>query len=281
MTPRTVLLSFQKRLRELEDFQADPLLAGFVQQRLCELLQLWIEDYPNDFASPGAPSALAAVVRTACESTHLMYYGSEFTYFLDELPSLTDDAASWAFVSTDTPLDDNESLYDFDLDFNHDFSFGGDGHGLFSGDGQGYFGGNGSGLLRSGDGQGLFDPGYSMATATPSGMVAPAGADEAGLELSRSPPPAGEFGARRLTRNESLGDETVTRGMSPDARRGVPPAMKVLAGVATQLLEFDAMSVAEEITRIETGLFLKIKVGLFVLSERTLADGVSGSRGTG
>ncbi|KAG9090624.1 hypothetical protein FRC06_000949, partial [Ceratobasidium sp. 370] len=242
MTPRTVLLSFQKRLRDLDDFSADPLLAGFVQQRLCELLQLWIEDYPNDFAAPGAPSALAAVVRTACESTHLMYYGSEFTYFLDELPCLTDDAASWAFVSTDTPIDDNESLYDFDLDFNHDFSFGGDPNGLF------------------GDGQGLFDPGYSMAAAAAAnGAVA---SEEVGPETSRSPPPPGaaEIDGRRLTRNESLqGEMVVPRGMSPDARRGVSPVLKVLAGVAAQLLEFTPVEIAEEITRIETGLFLKIK----------------------
>ncbi|KAG8743175.1 hypothetical protein FRC10_000318 [Ceratobasidium sp. 414] len=240
MTPRTVLLSFQKRLRDLDDFPADPLLAGFVQQRLCELLQLWIEDYPNDFAAPGAPSALAAVVRTACESTHLMYYGSEFTYFLDELPCLADDAASWAFVSADTPVDDNESLYDFDLDFNHDFSFGGEPNGLF------------------GDGQGLFDPGYSMAAAA-NGAVSP---EEAGPEASRSPPTgATEFGGRRLTRNESLQSEMVVpRGMSPDARRGgVPPVLKALAGVAAQLLEFTPVEIAEEITRIETGLFLKIK----------------------
>ena len=33
MTPRTVLLSFQKRLRDLDDFPSDPIFAGFVQQK--------------------------------------------------------------------------------------------------------------------------------------------------------------------------------------------------------------------------------------------------------
>ncbi|QRV84144.1 Ras guanine nucleotide exchange factor [Ceratobasidium sp. AG-Ba] len=221
MTPRTVLLSFQKRLRDLDEYSDDPILAGFVQQRLCELLQSWIEDYPNDFAAPGAPSALAAVVRTACENTHLMYYGSEFTYFLDELPSLTDDAASWAFVSADTPIEDADSVYEFDLDFNHDFD-----HGLF------------------GDGQVLFDPGEEP--------IAP--------EASRSPPvTASDFGGRRLTRNESIQDEMGVRGMSPDARRGVSPVIKMLASVAMQLLEYSPAQVADEITRLETELFLKIK----------------------
>ncbi|KAG9104574.1 hypothetical protein FRC07_009774, partial [Ceratobasidium sp. 392] len=242
MTPRTVLLSFQKRLRDLDDFPADPLLAGFVQQRLCELLQLWIEDYPNDFAAPGAPSALAAVVRTACENTHLMYYGSEFTYFLDELPCLTDDAASWAFVSADTPVEDTESAYDFDLDFNHDF----DPNGLFA------------------DGRGLFDPGYSVAAAASAAIAIPAagavGNEEVGPETSRSPPTS-DFGGRRMTRNESLQDDIlVVRGSSPDARRGgVSPVLKALASVAAQLFEFTPVEIAEEITRIETGLFLKIK----------------------
>ncbi|KAF8608247.1 ras GEF [Ceratobasidium sp. AG-I] len=255
MTPRTVLLSFQKRLRDLDDFPSDPIFAGFVQQKLCELLLMWIEDYPNDFASPGAPSALTAVVRTACDNIHLMYYGSEFTYFLDELPSLADDASSWAFISADTPIEEDESIYDFDLDFNQDFSFGG-GHEIFGSNGQGLLGKNGDTLLvRETDAQGLFDPAYNIA-AIANGV--PASSAEDRFELDRSPPPTSEFG-RRLTRGESLNDDTVTRGTSPDARRGGPPALRALVSVATQLLDYDPMVIAEEITRIETNLFLKIK----------------------
>lgn len=254
MTPRTVLLSFQKRLRDLDDFPADPIFAGFVQQKLCELLLMWIEDYPNDFASPGAPSALAAVVRTACDNVHLMYYGSEFTYFLDELATLTDDASSWAFVSADTPIEEDESAYDFDLDFNHDFSIGG-GQELFASGGQALLGKNTDSLLvRETDAQGLFDPAYNIA-ASANGV--PASAEDR-FELDKSPPPTGEFG-RRLTRGESLNDDTVVRGMSPDARRGGSPALRALAGVAMQLLEYDPLAIAEEITRIEANLFLKIK----------------------
>lgn len=196
--------------------------------RLCELLQNWIEDYPNDFASPGAPSALAAVVRTACENTHLMYYGSEFTYFLDELPCLTDDAASWAFISADTPVED-ESLYEFELDFDREFNFGPDAAGFF---------GN----------AGLFDPSYSIAQNANSQTP---GADDRDEE-----PPVG-----RIQRYDSNNEEQIARGLSPDARRGgVSPALKALQGVAATLLEFEPMAVAEEITRLETALFLKIKV---------------------
>lgn len=223
--------------------------------RLCELLLMWIEDYPNDFASPGAPSALAAVVRTACDNVHLMYYGSEFTYFLDELATLTDDASSWAFVSADTPIEEDESAYDFDLDFNHDFSIGG-GQELFASGGQALLGKNTDSLLvRETDAQGLFDPAYNIA-ASANGV--PASAEDR-FELDKSPPPTGEFG-RRLTRGESLNDDTVVRGMSPDARRGGSPALRALAGVAMQLLEYDPLAIAEEITRIEANLFLKIKV---------------------
>ncbi|CUA71709.1 Rap guanine nucleotide exchange factor 3 [Rhizoctonia solani] len=220
-TPRTVLLSFQKRLRELEESQTDPLLAGFVQQRLCELLQHWIEEYPNDFAAPGAPSALATVVRTACESTHLMYYGSEFTYFLDELPCLADDASSWAYVSADTPVED-ESLYDFELDFDREFNFS-----------------------PEADGFGLFDPSYTIA---PHSAVQP-------VDNEEEPPTTA-----RTARFESAGEESIGRGISPDARRGGQnPAFKALQAVANELLDYDASAIAEEITRLETDLFLKIK----------------------
>ncbi|CAE7185275.1 unnamed protein product [Rhizoctonia solani] len=220
-TPRTVLLSFQKRLRELEESQADPLLAGFVQQRLCELLQQWIEDYPNDFASPGAPSALAAVVRTACENTHLMYYGSEFTYFLDELPCLTDDASSWAYISADTPVED-ESLYDFELDFDREFNF-----------------------TPEANGFGLFDPSYTIAPNSATYQ----------LDNEEEPPTTG-----RTARFESAGEDSISRGISPDARRTFQSsAFKALQFVANELLEHDPASIAEEITRLETELFLKIK----------------------
>ncbi|CAE6480963.1 unnamed protein product [Rhizoctonia solani] len=220
-TPRTVLLSFQKRLRELEESsQADPLLAGFVQQRLCELLQHWIEEYPNDFAAPGAPSALAAVVRTACENTHLMYYGSEFTYFLDELPCLTDDASSWAYVSADTPVED-ESLYDFELDFDREFNFS-----------------------PEADGFGLFDPSYTIAPNSATYQ----------MDNEDEPPTTG-----RTARFESTGEESAGRGVSPDARRAPSAAFKALQAVANELLEYDPMTIAEEITRLETELFLKIK----------------------
>ncbi|QRW25470.1 phenylalanine ammonia-lyase [Rhizoctonia solani] len=217
-TPRTVLLSFQKRLKELEQSPVDPLLAGFVQQRLCALLQNWIEDYPNDFASPGAPSALAAVVRTACENTHLMYYGSEFTYFLEELPCLKDDAFSWAYISAETPVEDE---YEFDLDFDREFNFS-----------------------PEADGFPLFDPSYSIA---PGSAVGNADHDE-------EPPMTG-----RTARFESGNGESIGRGLSPDARRGASPALKAFQSVAKALLEYNCQSIAEEITRLETELFLKIK----------------------
>ncbi|CAE6341800.1 unnamed protein product [Rhizoctonia solani] len=217
-TPRTVLLSFQKRLKELEHSPVDPLLSGFVQQRLCQLLQQWIEEYPNDFASPGAPSALTAVVRTACENTHLMYYGSEFTYFLDELPCLKDDASSWAYISAETPVEDE---YEFDLDFDREFNFS-----------------------PEADGFPLFDPSYTIAPGSAIGNP----------DNDEEPPMTG-----RTARFESGNTDSIGRGLSPDARRGTSPALKALQGVAKALLEYSPHVIAEEITRLETELFLKIK----------------------
>ncbi|ELU42130.1 hypothetical protein AG1IA_03842 [Rhizoctonia solani AG-1 IA] len=181
-------------------------------------------DYPNDFASPGAPSALAAVVRTACENTHLMYYGSEFTYFLEELPCLKDDAFSWAYISAETPVEDE---YEFDLDFDREFNFS-----------------------PEADGFPLFDPSYSIA---PGSAVGNADHDE-------EPPMTG-----RTARFESGNGESIGRGLSPDARRGASPALKAFQSVAKALLEYNCQSIAEEITRLETELFLKIKVGVVLI----------------
>ncbi|KAJ1306198.1 hypothetical protein OPQ81_010907 [Rhizoctonia solani] len=202
-TPSTVLRSFERRLKELDDSPADPLLAGFVQQRLCELLQHWIEEYPNDFAAPGAGNALVEVVRTACEHTHLMYYGSEFTYFLDELPCLKDDASSWAWTLIGT-----------------------------------------STLVPS-----RMDLGYSIL-----GIPLPPIRRPIIWTTKMNPPLTG-----RATRFESTGEES-GRGLSPDARRnGQSPVLKALQAVAAELLEYEPSTIAEEITRLETELFLKIK----------------------
>lgn len=162
-----------------------------------------------------------------------MYYGSEFTYFLDELPYLADDAASWAYISADTPIED-ESLYEFELDFDRDFNLGPE-PGLFT---------NAS----------LFDPGYTIAS-NPGSQV----------QLDREEEPPTSDSARRATRYESANEEGIVRGISPESRRGVPPVLKALQNVVPLLFEYDPTSVAEEITRLETQLFLKITVGIVLV----------------
>ncbi|KAF8756382.1 Guanine nucleotide exchange factor for Ras-like small GTPases [Rhizoctonia solani] len=95
-----------KRLKELEQSPVDPLLAGFI----VALLQNWIEDYPNDFASPGAPSALAAVVRTACENTHLMTM--LFSWAYSETPSRMNTSLTWTLTEFNFSQADGFPLFD-------------------------------------------------------------------------------------------------------------------------------------------------------------------------
>jgi hypothetical protein len=150
-----------------------------------------------------------------------MYYGSEFTYFLDELPCIKDDASSWAHISAETPVEDE---YEFDLDFDREFNFS-----------------------PEADGFPLFDPSYAIAPGSAVGNV----------ENDDEPPMTS-----RTARFESGNADSIGRGLSPDARRGTSPALKALQGVAKVLLEYHPQVVAEEITRLETELFLKIKVGV-------------------
>lgn len=78
--------------------------------RICHLLDIWIRDYPYDFAVRGTASALSALITSIISKTHLLHYGSEFRPFLEILPTLIDYDAAWA-VKIDT-ADDIDDPYD-------------------------------------------------------------------------------------------------------------------------------------------------------------------------
>lgn len=109
-SPRSILLAMQKRMRQLDNSTGDPMFASYAQMRICHLLETWIQTYPQDFAVPGAPGALHALVRSIVGKTYLLHYGSDFLPFLSHLPNITDTDAAWALKS-ENPVDESEDPY--------------------------------------------------------------------------------------------------------------------------------------------------------------------------
>ncbi|KAG1757548.1 ras guanine nucleotide exchange factor domain-containing protein [Suillus lakei] len=109
-SPRSILLAMQKRMRQLDNSTGDPMFASYAQMRICHLLETWIQTYPQDFAVPGAPGALHALVRSIVGKTYLLHYGSDFLPFLSHLPNIIDTDAAWALKS-ENPVDESEDKY--------------------------------------------------------------------------------------------------------------------------------------------------------------------------
>jgi hypothetical protein len=78
--------------------------------RICHLLELWIRDYPHDFAVRGTAGALSALVKSIIAKTYLLHYGSDFLPFLEMVPNLTDKDATWALKAED-PADESDDAY--------------------------------------------------------------------------------------------------------------------------------------------------------------------------
>lgn len=75
-------------------------------------MEIWIADYPNDFAVKGTASALHALIRSILTKTHLLHYGSQLLPFLEILPILEDQDAVWAIKPETAEESDGESLMD-------------------------------------------------------------------------------------------------------------------------------------------------------------------------
>jgi hypothetical protein len=77
------------------------------------LLDVWIQDYPSDFAVRGTAGALNALVRAVVAKTYLLHYGCEFLAFTELLARYEDLDAAWALPVEDES-DESYSLYDDD-----------------------------------------------------------------------------------------------------------------------------------------------------------------------
>ncbi|KAG7099241.1 hypothetical protein E1B28_001104 [Marasmius oreades] len=112
--PRKLLLAMQKRMRQLDNPTGDPIFACFAQMRICHLLELWIGDYPNDFAVRGTAGALSALIKSIISKTYLLHYGSDFLPFLELLPTLVDKDGAWALKFEDIAVESDDSYDDDD-----------------------------------------------------------------------------------------------------------------------------------------------------------------------
>lgn len=78
-----------------------------------------MRDYPGDFAVVGAAGALSAFIKQTFAHLHTLHYGSDFLPFLEILPTLKDEDASWALKPDDISIesDDGEGLEPADAYF--------------------------------------------------------------------------------------------------------------------------------------------------------------------
>jgi len=113
-SPRSVVLAMQKRMRQLDQSSDDPMFSSFAQMRMCHLLEVWIQNYPHDFAVGAAADALNALVKSIVTKTHLLHYGSDLLPFLEVRP-LQDKDAGWA-IKVDEPTSESDEPYSFSED---------------------------------------------------------------------------------------------------------------------------------------------------------------------
>jgi hypothetical protein len=83
-------------------------------RRVCHLLEVWIQDYPHDFAVGAAADALNALVKSIVTKTHLLHYGSDLLPFLEGRP-LQDKDYAWA-LKVDEPTAESDEPYSFSED---------------------------------------------------------------------------------------------------------------------------------------------------------------------
>lgn len=187
-------------------------------------MEVWIADYPTDFAVKGSAGALSALIRSILTKTHLLHYGSRFLPFLEELPILQDQDAIWAMKPETTEESDGESLLDDEE----------------------YVKLDGSDRASSSR---LLPPDDSPRPSTTSGIAAQSNIN------SRERKPS-------LPLVRSLG--LALNGSSDHSDPTSKQQLKELSRIANEIITIDASEIAEEITRVEAQYFLDITVSPFL-----------------
>ncbi|KAL5535574.1 hypothetical protein ACEPAF_3668 [Sanghuangporus sanghuang] len=222
-TPRAVLLGMQKRLNELRRPSSDMVLACFAQMRICDLLEQWMREYPSDFAVEGTHGALDAVIRHVLSYSHTLSYGCDFLPFMDKLGSLRDEDASWGLKADVRSVSDSDNEAD-----------------------------------------NMFDTDLGGLDAEESPQ--PVSMSPKPNRKSTSDPPPGSPRSSNRERHSSLPFSTMMR-MKMNALTGSdepsgPSPKEIISKLqrtAAALYNYEADSIASEITRRELQLFLSIK----------------------
>ena len=81
---------------------------------MCHLLEVWVQDYPHDFAVGAAADALNALVKSIVTKTHLLHYGTDLLPFLEGRP-LQDKDFTWA-MQVNEPTTESDEPYTFSED---------------------------------------------------------------------------------------------------------------------------------------------------------------------
>lgn len=73
-------------------------------------------EYPSDFAVAGTYGALSAFIKNLLSIAYTLSYGSDFMTFLDSLPNRKDEELAWAFKGDDFSVEESDhemdSLFD-------------------------------------------------------------------------------------------------------------------------------------------------------------------------
>lgn len=246
-TPRSILLAMQKRMRALDQPSGDPMFACYAQImsvdvrpprvihfhdslcrlaafRICRLLDNWITLFPNDFAVPGAASALNALIRSILTKTYLLHYGSDFLPFLELVSNLKDGDKAWA-LKVDEESDDSSVMSDEEgypaLEIESPVSS------------------NRSSNL-TGD--------YGRARSQ--GHPPPARDRKSSLPLT----------AKALVMGSSAISPTSAGQLEGSPEHSPKQILRKLVSISEELNKIDPMEIAQEITRIEAQFFLQIEV---------------------
>jgi hypothetical protein len=202
-----------------------------VPRRICHLLEVWIADYPTDFAVKGTSGALHALIRSILTKTHLLHYGSQLLPFLEVLPTLQDQDAVWAAQPEVTEESDGDSFWDDDDDDD----------------------------IQLDDSEQQASSTRQPPLDIPGPLPAPPSATKTSILHS-----AASYRDRKpsLPLVRSLG--LALNGYSDHTDPTSKQQLKELLRIANEIMALDASEVAEEITRVEAKYFLDITVRLFI-----------------
>lgn len=190
------------------------------------MLEGWIRDYPSDFATPGASGAIIALVKQISSHLYTLHYGSDILPFLDEIPHLQDMDASWS-IQEDAGRDSDED--------------------------------DGTPLLEDEE-------------ETPREVVGPDTASSATTSSVSNESKSTQLSTRErkgslpLSTRSSAAPLSVTLSGSSDPTRSFPMpkrnSPKELVRLAQTLATYDALDIAQQITKMQSEMFLAIEVGI-------------------